>query len=171
MGRKSKYAATVTVLLLEMSGHHLSFRLTDVHVDELRTFHTEEVNIAFCCHCFCHQRFPSTWLQETHRACQVQACRPYIHCNVQSKACLNNVRSQSGDCKWKVSAGCLAQCSFWSALKSFCMYCCKSFCVSPLYVTPHAFLLFYSRINYISFPFVVRVLMIVLKGCSLCLCQ
>lgn len=44
----------------------LSLRLSNVHVDELRTLHTEEVDAALCCHCLCHKSLPRAY---THECC------------------------------------------------------------------------------------------------------
>ncbi len=44
-----------------MGDHHLSFRLANVHVDELGAFHAEEIDIALGCNSFGHQGLPCSY--------------------------------------------------------------------------------------------------------------
>ncbi len=62
---------------------YLSFRLSNVHVDQLRALHTQEVDAALCGNCFGHQRFASTCTQQSER-------RQFL--SLQQQVCHNDIK-------------------------------------------------------------------------------
>ena len=71
---------------------HLTFRLSNVHVDELWALHTEKVNAAFCGHGLCNQGLPCAY---------TSTAQPF-HTSISNctAACLGHVtKSDQTDCQ------------------------------------------------------------------------